>query len=278
MVIVFSPNRILLRRSVLVGLPIDMMVPLYKYTAEECQWRVHASKEGIHDVFRLKTMQATHICGGGIGTTSHPKARKKWVSEHVKHKLKETLLYRAVDLQKDILHDHSVRLPYKRAWMGKKVVRSVIYGCEVSSYDLLLWYAYKVFETNPGSIVTIDKDVGFKHGCKPLLFIDGTHLLAKYGGILLGAMAKDGNDGLFHVAFAIVDNEIDENWTWFLATLGEALYGQDTYDKIITFISDRSKGLVNTVMRVFPSSPHGYCLRHLEANFIKTNSSLGKAL
>ncbi|XP_039131806.1 uncharacterized protein LOC120268481 [Dioscorea cayenensis subsp. rotundata] len=196
-------------------------------------------------------MQATHICGGGIGTTAHPKASKKWICESVIYKLKETPLYRAVDIQKDILRDHDVRLPYKRAWMGKEVARSVIHGSVVSSYDLLLW---------------------------ALLFIDRTHLLAKYGGILLGATTKDSNDGLFHVAFAIVDNETDENWTWFLATLGEALYGEDTYDKIITFISNRSKGLVNAITQVFPSSPHGYCLRHLETNFMKTNSSLGKSL
>jgi len=230
--------------------------------APECQWRVHASKEGIHGTFRLKTMQATHICGGGIGTTTHPKASKKWVSERIIHKLKESPLYRAVDIQKDILRDHGVHLPYKCAWMGKEVASSVIHGSKVSSYDLLLWYADKVSEINPGSIVTIENAgelfkraffsfggclLGFKQGYRPLLFIDGTHLLAKYGRILLGATAKNGNDGLFHVAFAIVDNETDDNWTWFLATLGEALYGQDDYDKVITFISYRSKSLVNVV-------------------------------
>ncbi|XP_039130888.1 uncharacterized protein LOC120267282 [Dioscorea cayenensis subsp. rotundata] len=205
----------------------DKLRVTVRCATKEFQWRVHASKEGIHDTFRLKTMQATHICSGGIGTTAHPKASKKWICERVIHKLKETPLYRAVNIQKDILCDHGVRLPYKLAWMGKEVVRSVIHGSEVSSYDLLLWYANKVSETNPSSVVTINKDgerfksafffsfeaclLGFKHGCRPLLFIDGTHLLAKYGGILLGATAKDGNDGLFHVAFAIVDNETDEN-------------------------------------------------------------------
>jgi len=145
-------------------------------------------------------------------------------------------LYRAVDIQKGIFCDHGVLVPYKRAWMGKEVAISVIHGSEVSSYDLLLWYIDKVCETNPGSVVTIDNDaerfkraffsfvcclLGFKQGYMPLLFI--THLLAKYGVVLLGAMAKDENDGLFHVAFAIVDNETDDNWTWFLATLGKAL-------------------------------------------------------
>ncbi|XP_039126995.1 uncharacterized protein LOC120263173 [Dioscorea cayenensis subsp. rotundata] len=264
-----------------------------KCAAPNCQWRVHASKEGNVDTFRVKTMQATHSRGGGIGTTAHPKASKKWVSQRVIQKLKERPLYRAVDIHKDILQDQGVRLPYKHAWMGKEIARAAIHGKEVSSYDLLLWYVDKVAETNLGSFIIVENDgdrfkraffsfraclLGFKLGCRPLLFIDGTHLLGKYGGILLGATAKDGNEGIFHVAFAVVDNEIDDNWTWFLATLEEALYGEDDYDKVIKFISDRSKGLVNAVARVFPSSPHGYYLRHLEANFIKANDSLGKSL
>ncbi|XP_039145515.1 uncharacterized protein LOC120282728 [Dioscorea cayenensis subsp. rotundata] len=103
-----------------------------------------------------------------------------------------------------------------------------------------------------------------------------TEAICKYGGILLGATAKDGNEGLFHLAFAIVDNETDDNWTWFISTLGDAIYGEDDYHKIITFISDRSKGLVNAIAKVFPSAPHGYCLRHLQANFLKANGHLGK--
>ncbi|XP_039138740.1 uncharacterized protein LOC120276066 [Dioscorea cayenensis subsp. rotundata] len=105
--------------------------------------------------------------------------------------------------------------------------------------------------------------IGFKTGCRPLLYLDGTHLLGKYGGTLLGATGKDGNDGFFHVAFAI---------------LGDTIYDDDEYVKIITFISDRSKGLINAVAKVLPSSPHAYCLRHLEANFMKANVRLGKSL
>ncbi|KAJ0962191.1 hypothetical protein J5N97_030019 [Dioscorea zingiberensis] len=259
----------------------------------DCNWRVHASREGNLHTFRIKTLQPTHVCGGGIGTSSYPKASKKWVCDHVIQKLKDRPLYRAVDIQWDILREHGVGLPYKQAWMGKEVARTVLYGSEVQSYDLLLWYVEKVMETNPGSVATIESDggrfrrgffcfracvVGFKLGCRPLLFVDGTHLLGKYGGILLGATGKDGNEGFFHVAFAIVDNETDDNWTWFLTTLRNTIYGDEDYNKCITFISDRSKGLVNAIARVFPSSSHAYCLRHLEANFMKGNTSLGKAL
>jgi len=136
----------------------DKLRVTVRCAAPECTWRVYASKEGVHDTFRLRTMQATHVCGGGIGTNAHPKASMKWVSERVIHKLKESPLYRAVDIQKDILREHGVRLPYKRAWMGKEVASSVIHGSEVSSYDLLLWYVDKLSETNPGSVVSIENE------------------------------------------------------------------------------------------------------------------------
>ncbi|XP_039135771.1 uncharacterized protein LOC120273203 [Dioscorea cayenensis subsp. rotundata] len=185
---------------------------------EDCQWRVHASRDRNLPTFRIKTAQHEHTC---------------------------------VDIQRDILRDHGVRLPYKQAWMGKELAKGILHGSDIASYDLLVW---------------------------PMLFLDGTHLLGKYGGILLGATAKDGNEGFFHLAFAIVDNETDANWTWFISTLGDAIYGNDDYTNIITFISDQSKGLVNAIAKVFPSSPHAYCLRHLHANFLKSNGQLGKSL
>ncbi|XP_039134333.1 uncharacterized protein LOC120271720 [Dioscorea cayenensis subsp. rotundata] len=206
-----------------------------KCTVEGCEWRAHVSMEDNHQTFRIKTMYPTHMCGGGIGTSSHPKASKKWVSARVIQKLKDRPLYRAINIQRDMLRDHGVYLSYKQAWLGKEVAKEVLHGSEVASYDLLMWYAKKVLVTNPG--------------CRPLLYLDGTHLLGKYGGTLLGATGKDGNDGFFHVAFAIVDNETDVNWTWFLSKLGDTIYDDDEYVKLVTFISDRSKGLINAVAK-----------------------------
>ncbi|XP_039140440.1 uncharacterized protein LOC120277649 [Dioscorea cayenensis subsp. rotundata] len=264
-----------------------------KCAAEGCEWHIHTFMEGNHQTFRIKTLYPTHTCGGGIGTSSHPKASKKWVSAHVIQKLKDRPLYRAIDIQRDMLRDHGVYLSHKQAWLGKEVAKDVLHGSEVASYDLLMWYAKKVLVTNPGNVAIVENDgprfkrafftfkaciIGYKTGCRPLLYLDGTHLLGKYGGTLLGATGKDGNDDFFHVAFEIVDNETDENWTWFLSKLGDTIYNDDEYVKLITFISDRSKGLINAVAKIFPSSPHAYCLRHLEANFMKANVRLGKSL
>lgn len=84
---------------------------------------------------------------------------------------------------------------------------------------------------------------GFKRGCRPLSFLDETHLLGRYGRTLLGATSKDGNEGFFHLSFAIINNKMDKNRTWFVSIFCDSLYNKDDYDKITTFISDRSKVL-----------------------------------
>lgn len=142
----------------LIFIKNDKIQVTNKCAVSNCSWHVHASKEGNIDTFQVKIIQATHNYGGGIGKIAHPKASKKWVCDCVIQKLKERPLYRVVDILKDILREYSVRLPYKRAWMGKEVVRIAIHVSEISSYDFLLWYADKVAEMNLDSVIAIEND------------------------------------------------------------------------------------------------------------------------
>src|SRR5438046_2720403 len=91
-------------------------------------------------------------------------------------------------------------------------------------------------------------------------------------GILLAATAIDANSCLFPLAHAVVNAENDDNWLWFLQLLLTVVQShalQSLIDKALVFLSDRQKGLLEAVERVFPGCPHGYCLKHLEANFHK---------
>lgn len=60
-------------------------------------------------------------------------------------------------------------------------------------------------------------------GCRPFIGVDGCHLKGKYGGVLLSAIATDANFGIFPLAFAIVESENADSWTWFLTLLSEYL-------------------------------------------------------
>ena len=41
--------------------------------------------------------------------------------------------------------------------------------------------------------------VGFLGGCRPFIGLDGCHLNGRFGGQLLSATAKDGNDNIFSI-------------------------------------------------------------------------------
>jgi hypothetical protein len=82
----------------------------------------------------------------------------------------------------------------------------------------------------------------------------------------------DANSSLFPLAYAVVDAENDSNWLWFLQHLRHVLQAHALpvlLDNSLVFLSDRQKGLIEGVSRLFPDSPHAYCLRHLDDNMRK---------
>ena len=79
---------------------------------------------------------------------------------------------------------------------------------------------------------------GFLVGCRPVVGIDGCHLKGPFGGVLLAAISVEANFGYFRLAFAIVEIENQETWSWFLVLLKEAI-GRDVDMKPWCIVSDR---------------------------------------
>jgi len=52
--------------------------------------------------------------------------------------------------------------------------------------------------------------------CKPIVQVDGTWLYDKFKGTLLMAVAQDGNNKFFLIAFVIVESESAGAWLFFL--------------------------------------------------------------
>uniref|UniRef100_A0A2N9HYT5 SWIM-type domain-containing protein n=1 Tax=Fagus sylvatica TaxID=28930 RepID=A0A2N9HYT5_FAGSY len=73
---------------------------------------------------------------------------------------------------------------------------------------------------------------------RPIIGLDGCHLKCRFGGQLLAATARDGNDNIFPIA-----------------------------DLNLVFISDRQKGLVPAFKKLFPKVEHRFCLKHIYSNF-----------
>ncbi|GKB48864.1 mutator type transposase [Tanacetum coccineum] len=78
------------------------------------------------------------------------------------------------------------------------------------------------------------------------------------------AVWVDLNNGIYPLAYAIVESENKDSWKWFLDCIGDDL---DLFKNLIfTFISDRKKGVIPAIAETFPSAKHRFCLKHIYKN------------
>jgi len=106
---------------------------------------------------------------------------------------------------------------------------------------------------------------GFLNGCRPYLSIDSTALNGRWNGHLFSAMALDGHNWMYPVAFGFFDGETTENWTWFMRQLQKAI-GNPPH---LAISSDAAKSIANAIQEVYPWAEHRECFIHLMKNFRK---------
>ncbi|KAF8408008.1 hypothetical protein HHK36_007148 [Tetracentron sinense] len=228
-------------------------------SAEGCLWRIHASPLPDGVTFKIKTFQFEHTCVRGTKNTN---ATSTWIAKKLAKRLRAN-----PDMKIDGIRSE---------------IRET-YGIEPSNMQL-----YRA-RTNSGSLVKIQYDrtnlsvnptfkrfficfqamkSGFLEGCRPFIGLDGCHLKGPYGGVLLAGIALDGNNGLFPVAFAIVEGETKESWSFFLYYL-HSIIGTNTNRMPLCFMTDRQKGVVEAINKIVPEATHRVCGRHLYNNFKK---------
>lgn len=107
----------------------------------------------------------------------------------------------------------------------------------------------------------------FSH-LKPLIQIDDTRLSVKDKHTLLIVISQDGNRRVVPLAFAIVEGEKREMWSWFLIILCEYIVRGRTGVSLIL-----DKGLYPVCHSgsagVPPFAQHFTCIRHLYSNIIQ---------
>ncbi|CAI9262636.1 unnamed protein product [Lactuca saligna] len=176
------------------------------------------------------------------------------------------------------------------AALGKAQALKHVQGDYASQYRLLRDYVLEVQARNPDTTVKIDVESeanptvetrtfrriyvcigalkrGFAAGRRDFLGLDGAFVKGPYLGQVLSVVALDGNNGIYPLAYVVVESETLNSWTWFLSNLGDDL-GLGTNSNF-TFMSDRQKGLLPAIATLFPCAEHRYCLRHIHDNMKK---------
>ncbi|XP_016177854.1 uncharacterized protein LOC107620159 [Arachis ipaensis] len=193
-------------------------------------------------------------------------------------------------LQGGVENHFGYKVSYRKVWLAKQRVIARIYGDWEESYNELLRWLFAMQMCLPGTWVQLVTQPWpgstdtimfhrvfwtfllcvevFKH-CKPLISIDGTHLYGKYGGTLLMVIAQEGNANILPIAFAVVEGETKEAWSFFLSYLREHVTPQPG----LLVISDRHKsidGALNAKGSLWkpPHAFQDFCTRHIAANFV----------
>ncbi|KAL7201532.1 hypothetical protein ACSBR1_033269 [Camellia fascicularis] len=200
---------------------------------------VHARVKNYSKAFVIKQFDNVHTCGSSFRTIKHARMTSSMIGGLISSDIRNKALTSVSEVVCDFKDYYGTEVSYRRAWMGVEKARGLVFGDYSSSFDDLRWYVDAANACNPGSVFDMEFDIdskgrhfrclffafeacihGFKY-CRPLLMLDGTFLKGRHTGCLLAATAKDGNQGLYPLCFAIVDSESYDSWHWFLSKLFE---------------------------------------------------------
>ncbi|GJV69963.1 multidrug resistance-associated protein 5 [Tanacetum coccineum] len=95
-------------------------------------------------------------------------------------------------------------------WIAK------IFGDKIRANPNIRSYGKAILDSNPGSIIKLA-------GCRKIIALDGCFLKRPNQGEILTTIGRDGNNHIYPVAWAMVNVENKDNWSWFLELLEEDL-------------------------------------------------------
>ncbi|CAN6274954.1 unnamed protein product [Urochloa humidicola] len=262
----------------------------YCKSSKDCPWRINGTKHKGQSTVEVTVLVDEHTCVSSMRMeTKNPS--QKWVASKAVPIIRDFPKIGAKELQDKLQNDHKVTIKYDTVWRGKEKALAEVYGkWEESFEDLFRWKA-EVMKRCPGSVVEIDiLEVdgqvyfhrffcalkpcidGFLEGCRPYLSIDTKTLNGRWNGQLAAAIAVDGHNWIYPLAYGFIPSEKEDHWTWFMEQLNKATGNPP----LLAVCSDACKGLENSVRKVFPNAEQRECFFHLMKNFKKKFRGFGQ--
>nr|XP_025616625.1 uncharacterized protein LOC112708920 [Arachis hypogaea] len=261
-----------------------------------CTLLIRLSLRQRKDIWEVKRYNGPHTCLATSISSDHRSLDYHVISTFIMPMVRADASVCIKVLLNATAAHFGFRPTYRRVWLAKQKAVAHIYGDWDESYNELPRWVLGVQLTMPGTVAVLRTSpvrVGgrvdgsqayfhrlfwmfppcieaFRH-CKPLVSIDGTHLYGKYGGTLLVAIAQDGNSNILPVAFALVEGENVESWSFFLSHLRQHVTPQPG----LLVISDRHNGIKAALEApnggwLPPAAYRAFCIRYVAANFTLT--------
>lgn len=156
-------------------------------------------------------------------------ATAQWLAKEYMESIRSTPHWTVEAFRSHVRSDKSIEISRGQAYRAKKIADDLIYGNHSQQYALLRDYVAEVLKTNPGSTIKLqfeeynEEDLvrkfkrlycclgalkeGFMAGCKKVLGFDRAFLKGPFPGQLLSAVGIDADNGMYLVAYAVVEAE-----------------------------------------------------------------------
>lgn len=235
-------------------------------------------------------MTEYHTCVRTSPDNDNRHLTSKIVSEYILEHVRNGPLFAVKEIQTLMKNKFDVDISYKKAWFARRNAIDVVYGDWPTSIAQLPKYMKELQAMNPGTAIFwrhhSQSNTGtyifgyvfwsfgpvieaFRH-MRPVICVDGTHMRGPYKSKLLTAIGINADNRYLPLAFALVDEENNESWSWFMTQLRvhvcPNIFG-------ICVISDRHKGIINAMNNLEywkePAAYHRFCLLHVRANMTK---------
>ncbi|XP_057723338.1 uncharacterized protein LOC130939235 [Arachis stenosperma] len=205
-----------------------------------CTWLIQLSLRQRKGIWEVKRYNGPHTCLATSISSDHRSLDYHVISAFVMPMVRADASVSIKVLLNATAAHFGFRPTYRRVWLAKQKAVSLIYGDWDESYNELPRWVLGVQLTMPGTVAVL-------------------------------RTSHDGNSNILPVAFALVESENAESWSFFLSHLREHVTPQPG----LLVISDRHNGIKAALEDpdggwLPPSVYRAFCIRHVAANFALT--------
>ncbi|GKE50649.1 hypothetical protein Tco_1481907, partial [Tanacetum coccineum] len=262
-----------------------------KPQGNQCPWILHVSKLKEDETWVVKTFNDVHKC---LQQRNVKAATAGFLSQQIIDQVEVNPEIPVKAIQDQLQKKYRLDVSKMKAFRAKSKAYAHVRGDYREQYKVLRNYCLELSHKNPGTTVRIEvepeedpnvetrvfkriyiclgplKD-GFRAGMRDLLGLDGAFMKGPFPGQVLAAVGLDSNNGIYPVAYAIVEAENKDSWTWFLECLGEDLNLGPMSN--FTFITDRQKVLPKTHTRKYEEALERRSIQRLIMESCESNNS-----